>query len=113
MENLQNEVATLKNGIEALGVVISSFQKSVEILSLKLEEFQDRKIDIDKAAIAERIEQWMDNVLPYSVDLEWSDNNFQASAKVDLHELLKDNLPYNWEADLSEAIVNTIQDENK
>ncbi|MEY2670896.1 MAG: hypothetical protein RLZZ577_1212 [Bacteroidota bacterium] len=113
MENLKNEIATLQKGIEALAVVMENYKSAVEILSIKLEEVQADKIEVCPVKIADIIENYFDDILPYSVDMDWSDGSFQASCEIDLHEVLKNELPYNWAGNMAERIVSQIQDENK
>jgi hypothetical protein len=113
MEDLKKEITTLKNGIEALAVVMASYQNAVDILTLKLEEYNDHKIDISESVIAERINSFMDTHLPYCVEMNFSDGGFNATLELNLMETLKEELPYKWESDLAKAIINDIQDTNK
>jgi hypothetical protein len=113
MEDLKNEIATLQKGMEAMTTVIDAYVKSIEILSLKLEEFQDRKIDISETTISNRILTFMAAHLPYTTEMEFNDGGFSATLELGVHELVSDNLPFKWELDLAKEIINDIQDTNK
>jgi hypothetical protein len=115
MEDLKKEIATLKNGIEALNGVIVSYTGVAEILSLKLEEAQQaiEQPKVDLACIFEAVEKWFEQNLPNTTDLNWSDGGFSANFELELEDVLNEELPYRWKTDLSEYIINAIQDSNK
>jgi hypothetical protein len=113
MEDLRNEIATLQKGMEGLSIVIEDYKRAVEILSLKLEELQDRKIEVSEEMLTIRINKFFDDNLPYSTDFSWSDGGFTADFELDVHDMLHEEMGTNWQHMLAEDIVTLIQDNNK
>jgi hypothetical protein len=113
MEDLLKEIATLKNGIQALNLVIENYKSAAEILSIKLEEFEIRKIDISNQKIVEVIEEFFETELSYTRELSWSDRGFTADFELEVHDMLSDEMGHCWKENLADAITTYIQDTNK
>jgi hypothetical protein len=114
MENLIKEVTALKNGIEIQNALMSEYRSQIEILSIKLEEIQTTvQPEYNIETISQIIRKWFDNHLPSSVNMSWSDGAFTADFELETMDFLDSELPYNWEQDLSEVIVEFINDSTK
>ena len=113
MEDLKNEIVILQKGMEGLSIVIEDYKRAVEILSLKLEELHDRKIEVSEEMLLIRINKFFDDNLPYSTQLSWSDGGFTADFECDVHDMLSEEMGRNWQSMLAEDIVTLIQDNNK
>ena len=113
MEDLKNEVAILKNSILALTDVIKSASANIEILQQRIQEFEDRKIEVDPVSLRNIINRYFTTNAPSFVPFEWSDGGFTANYEIDFHDFMDDELGYQWMDKLAESIVEYIQDTNK
>lgn len=112
MENLQNELAALKNSLEAMAVINGNLKNSLDIVSLKLQELQDRQSPkINAEDLSQWIEDSFQNVSPSYVSMDWSDGGFTASYEVDFVEFVYEELGSRWTERIAEFIIDKITPE--
>ena len=111
MEDLKNEIANLKMGMDALGVLIHNYTNTSQILALKLEEVHQaiELPNLDIALIENAIEKYFDTHCDFVHDFEFSDGGFSGSFELEVQELLNEEMGRHWRNNLAEAIINEIQ----